>query len=60
MDALGLSNTFFITLFVYVEKCMMSEFEPLPLQSSTRTPINFAPLATPQVVPATVLATCVP
>ena len=33
---------------------------PFPEQSSTRTPYNLTPLATPYVVPPIVPATCVP
>jgi hypothetical protein len=40
--------------------CTMSVVVPLPVQPSTRTPLICAPLATPNVEPAAVPATCVP
>ena len=39
---------------------MTPEFEPDPLQSSTRTACSVTLSATPYVVPPTVPATCVP
>src|SRR2546423_11468023 len=39
---------------------MICEYDPLPEQSSTRTPTNCTLLATPKVAPPMVPATCVP
>src|SRR5690349_17651875 len=39
---------------------MICEYEPAPVQSSTRTATRLTALATPYVLPPTVPATCVP